>query len=171
MWRRIGPLLCMITGILLLIGGLAYGWFNHEIATPAAAELPQMVAGLPLIQADYGPEAVAEVTRLHGQSFPLSSGAFGMYGRDGNMAMLWVTGTPASLIASRMVMAMEESIGKSESPFTPTGSQEINGRTVYELTGMGQSHYYFRSGSIVVWLTADEVIDDTALMETLAFYP
>jgi hypothetical protein len=171
MVKRVALLLLLTVGVLLLFAGLGYGWFNSAIATPAAAELPDRVAGLPLVQASYGPEAVAEVTRLHDQSFPLSSGAFGMYGRDGSMVMLWVTGTPAKFVAERIVAAMEKSIGEAESPFTPTGSQEVNGRTIYELTGMGQSHYYFRSGSIVIWLAADEAIDDIALTEILAFYP
>ncbi|MFQ5419694.1 MAG: hypothetical protein ACE5EY_04955, partial [Anaerolineae bacterium] len=142
-----------------------------QTGTPEAAVLPETIAGLSLVQSRYGPEAVAEVTRLHDKSFPLASGAFGMYGRSDNMAMLWVTGTPLQPVATQMVAAMEEAIAKGESPFTPVGVLDVNGRQVRELTGMGQRHYYFRSGNAVIWLAADEDMADSALAETLIFYP
>ncbi len=171
MARRIGSLLLLVIGLLLVIAGLGYGWLNNAISTPSAAELPDQIMGLQLTQANYGPEAVAEITRLHDQSFPLSSGAFGMYGGEGGMIMLWVTGTPVPFMASRMVGDMEEAIAESESPFTPIGTQEINGRTVYVLKGMGQQHYYFQSETSVIWLAADHAFANKALAEALTFYP
>ncbi len=171
MLRRFGSLLLVVIGLLLVITGLGYGWLNNAISTPSAAELPDQITGLPLTQANYGPEAVEEITRLHDQSFPLSSGAFGMYGREGNMIMLWVTGTPARFMASRMVSDMEEAIAGSESPYTPIGAQEMNGRTVYVLKGMEQQHYYFQSEATIIWLAADHTFANRALAEVLAFYP
>jgi hypothetical protein len=47
----------------------------------------------------------------------------------------------------------------------------VNGRTLYELTGMGQRHYYFQSNNLVVWLAADDPIAETALAGALNFYP
>lgn len=155
----------------MLLGGIGYWWFLQQTESPEAAVLPETIAGLSLAQSRYGTEAVSEVTRLHDKSFPLSSGAFGMYGRSDQMAMLWVTGAPVQPVAKQMVTAMEEAIAKGESPFTPVGVVEVNGRSVYELTGMGQRHYYFRSGSEVIWLAADEELADTALTEALDFYP
>jgi len=87
------------------------------------------------------------------------------------MAMLWVAGVPAKVMAARMVNEMEQAIANGESPFTPTGTRRVNGRTLYELTGMGQRHYYFQSGSLVVWLAADDPIAETALADALNFYP
>jgi len=73
-----------------------------------------------------------------------------MYGRSDKMAMLWVTGVPLQPIAKQMVAAMEDAIETGESPFTPVGILDVNGRQVYELTGMGQRHYYFRSGADLI---------------------
>lgn len=169
--RRLGPVLLLIAGVLLVAGGAGYWWFERQIAAPEAAVLPPELAGLSLAEASYGPEAVANVTRLHDQSFPLTSGAHGQYGRSGETAMLWVTGTPARLVASRMVGEMEAAIVRGNSPFQPAGTRQVNGRTVYELTGMGQRHYYFRSGTAVVWLAVDDALAEVALVETLTFYP
>ncbi len=168
---RFGPLLLILLGILLLLGSLAAWWISRAIDRPAAATLPETIAGLPRVETSYGPQAVEVVTQLHGQDFPLSSGAYGMYGDHTGMAMLWVAGAPARPMASRMVTEMEQAIAEGESPFTPVGTREINGRVVYELTGMGQKHYYFRSASLVVWLAADDAIAETALAEALSFYP
>lgn len=171
MRKRIGPATLMTLGVLLIVGSLTYRQFMQAIEQPTAATLPETIAGLAQTDVSFGPEAVDVVTQLHGQNFPLSSGAYGMYGDHDNMAMLWVAGAPAKAMASKMVDEMEEAIAAGDSPFTPTGTQEVDGRTLYELTGMGQLHTYFRSGSLVIWLSADEAIAEAALAETLKFYP
>jgi len=115
---------------------------------------------------------VAEVTRLHGKAFPVSSGAAAMYsGHAGAMVMLWVSGAPLAPMAARMVTEMEAAIAAGDSPFTPVGVRGIDGRSVYELSGLGQRHFYFRSAALVVWLGADETVAEAALAEALAFYP
>jgi hypothetical protein len=141
------------------------------IADPGPAPLPERMVELSMAHATYGPEAIAEVARLHNKSFPLSSGAAAMYGTQDSMIMLWVTGTPAQLLSRRMVDQMEATIAGGESPFTPVGVRQVDGRPVYELTGMGQQHYYFRSDELVVWLAADRSLAEAALSETLTFYP
>jgi hypothetical protein len=84
-----------------------------------------------------------------------------------------VSGAPVSFIANEMVHAMTDKILKGRSPFTPTGTHDVDGRTVYKLVGMGQQHFYFQSGSLVVWLTApmDEALAEKALADVLQFYP
>ena len=71
----------------------------------------------------------------------------------------------------KMISDMKMAIEKAESPFTPVGVRNISERTVHELTGMGQQHFYFQSASLVIWLAADEPIAETALAEALDFYP
>ncbi len=171
MMKRYIPLILIVAGLLLAVVSFAYWQFMSAINDPDVATLPESIAGLSLSQASYGPEAVAEVTRLHNKSFPLSSGAAAMYGRPGEMVMLWVTGTPAQLLAGKMISDMETAIEKVDSPFTPVGVRNISDRTVHELTGMGQQHFYFQSAALVVWLAADDSIAETALAETLDFYP
>ena len=171
MRKRFVPLTLILVGLVLLTAGLIYWRFMAAVEDPDEAPLPETVAGLPLSRASYGKEAVAEVARLHGKSFPLSSGAEAMYGRPGEMAMLWVTGTPGQPLAARMISEMETAIEESEAPFIPLGVREINDRNVYELTGMGQQHFYFRSKALIIWLAADEPIAESALFEALDFYP
>ncbi|HLB47871.1 MAG TPA: hypothetical protein VJL59_12760 [Anaerolineales bacterium] len=170
MLKRFGPGALIAVGVLVLLAAIGYGAYAEALANPGAAAVPDAVAGARLAQKTVGPEAVAEVTRLHGKEFPLTSGAMATYGSG--TATLWVTGVPASPMAAEMVRAMTNKIAEGRSPFTPTkNTREINGRAVYELSGMGQRHFYFQSGSLVIWLAADEAIAEKALMETLTFYP
>ena len=171
MRKRLLPLTMIAVGVLLAVASFAYWQFMSAVDNPDEATLPESIAGLLLSQASYGPEAVAEVTRLHNKSFPLSSGAAAMYGRSGEMVMLWVTGTPAQPLAAKMISDMKTAIEKAESPFTPVGVRNISDRTIHELTGMGQQHFYFQSAALVVWLAADEHVAETALAEALDFYP
>jgi len=67
---------------------------------------------------------------------------------------------------------MREKITSSTGlPFTPAGERQIDGRTIYLLEGMGQQHFYFQSGNLVVWMAVDPPLADQALTEILAFYP
>jgi hypothetical protein len=171
MRKRLLPLFLVVAGVLLVAASFAFWQFTTAVDNPGHADLPETIAGLSLSQARYGPDAVAEVTRLHDKSFPLSSGAAAMYGQPGDMVMLWVTGTPAQPLAAKMISDMEKAIEKTESPFTPVGVRNVSDRSIRELTGMGQEHFYFQSTALVVWLAADEPIAEIALAEMLEFYP
>ncbi|MBI4769343.1 MAG: hypothetical protein HY784_02740 [Chloroflexi bacterium] len=169
MLKRFGPPLLIALGALLLAGAAGWGALSARLASPAALAVPEAIAGLPLAGKSTGPQAVAEVARLHGKGFLLTSGATATYG-DG-AATLWVTGTLAGPLAAEMVRAMTEKIAEGRSPFTPIATRGWKGRNVYELAGMGQRHFYFQSGALVVWLAAGQPLADRALDETLEFYP
>ncbi len=174
MLKHSGPVALVVAGALLLLGSVGYWTYTQALANPGAAAVPDSIAGAPLSQKTVGVEAVAEVTRLHGKEFPLTSGAMAMYGQGA--ATLWVSGTAASPLAAEMVRAMTDKIadasaGSARSPFTPTGTRRLNGRNVYELDGLGQRHFYFQSGSLVIWLAVDESLAEDALGEVSQFYP
>lgn len=152
--------------VLALLGGLTLG----RLSDPAAEVLPASLAGLPIRSAGYGAEAVAQVARLHRKRFPLTTGAVGIYGAQAEVTV-WAAGTPLGLLARAMLNQMQESIAQGDSPFAPVGTSAIDGRPVYELTGMGQTHYYFQSGARVVWVAAAPEVATAALQGALAFYP
>nr|MBI2903954.1 hypothetical protein [Chloroflexota bacterium] len=172
--RRLGPIVLAAIGAILIVGAAGWLAFSTWLANPGAVAVPQAMAGLPLTQKSAGPEAVAEVSRLHSKEFPLISGAMATNGEG--VVVLWVSGAPAGPMAAEMVRAMTDKIadasaGSARSPFTPLGERQMNGRAVYELSGMGQRHFYFQSGNLVIWLAADETIAENALDEALQFYP
>ena len=171
MLKRPTAVLIIFVGALLLIGSLSYGLSSPAAGDANTMALPKLLAGLPLVNATYGPEAVAEVTRLHRKEFPLTSGAMGTYGGNGAEATLWVAGLPSDAMAEQMVAAMRDKIAEGNSPFTPTGERRQDTRVIYELAGMGQKHFYFQSNDRAIWLAADPEIAGQALQSTLEFYP
>ena len=57
------------------------------------------------------------------------------------------------------------------SPFSPVGERKDGSRTIYELDGMGQKHFYFQSGKLIVWLAVDLESAEEVLAQVLKFYP
>ena len=70
-----------------------------------------------------------------------------------------------------MIIYMRDEIATGSSPFTPEGERFINDRTIYTFDGMGQKHFYFQSGRLIIWLAADENIAEQALYEILEYFP
>ncbi len=169
MLKRRGPALAIALGAVMVLASISTYVLTQRLARPGAAPLPPHLAGISLDEARYGSSATAEVTRLHDRSFPLLAAAAGEYG--GGRATLWVGETVAPWSAAQMVQAMGQSIGKGGSPFLPTGEQVVAGRTIHTLDGMGQSHFYFQSGRLVIWLAVDPSLAAFALEEALRFYP
>jgi len=168
--KRLFGLILIFVGGLILIASLGYVFFHYCLTNPSHAPLPESLAGFPLNSHSFGVRAVGEINQLHGLEFPLSSGAVGMYGTQGQ-AKLWISGSPNKIMAVKLMDDMVDRIAEGNSPFTPTGELIDNDRTVYALDGHGQIHYYYQSGKLIVWLAADADIADQALAETLTFYP
>jgi hypothetical protein len=167
--KRSLSLILMFLGTLIVLAVFGWAFVENSIGHPATLSLPGQLAGLPLSSQMAGPQAVAEFSNLHGEQFPLISGAFGIYGN--NQVTLWVAGAPLNLMAARLVTAMRDKIAEGNSPFTPSGEYQDNKRTIYTLEGMGQKHFYFQSHNLVIWLAADADIADAALQQLKEIYP
>ncbi len=168
--RRVLPLVFVGLGLLLLaIGALAF-YVQRLAASPGAAPLPPQVAGQPLVSSRTGRAASLEIARMHQQSFPMNAAAVGDY-RGEYEATLWVSEFPLAFMASRMTQAMVESMRTTPNlPFRLQGEQTIGEFTVYQAEGLGQQHFFFTAGNLVVWLAADEPIAAQALHDVLTFY-
>lgn len=144
--QRYGPLILLGLGLTLVIVG---GWLAFG---RTAITIPPRLAGLPLSAQVTGPAALAEIDRLHGQSFLLTDGTVARY--NGGAITVWISDTWLPLLAARQVSAMTDRIAEGNSPFTPQKPQQVAGFTVYPLTGLGQVHFYFQHDRQVVWLAA-----------------
>jgi hypothetical protein len=168
--RKIFPLALISAGLFFLLAGIGYWSFDEAIRNPSAARLPEQITNLPLAGKTTGQQAVWELTRLHQKGFPLASAAVGTYGGE-HQVMLWVSGAPITPLAGRMLVSMRDKLAEGRSPFTPTGERVDGNRLIYELEGMGQLHFYFQSGKLLVWMAANPELAEQALAEILKFYP
>lgn len=167
--KRILVFLLILTGTVITL--VAFGWLYYEqrVNNPALVSIPDNLAGLPLKDQLTGKDAALDFSQLHGKQFPLTSGAVGIYGN--RQATLWVAGAPLKIMAAEMITAMRDKIAEGRSPFTATGEFSDNGRTIYSLDGMGQKHYYFQSGNLVIWLAVDVDFANSALQQLQEYYP
>lgn len=168
MSQRLTAIVIISVGVLVQLGSLAYLLSSTRTAT---LTLSQTLAGLPLTDATYGPEAVAEINRLHGKEFPISAGALGTYGNATAQATVWVSQFASRAVAGQIVEAMRDKIAAGRSPFEPIGTRPMGSRVIYELRGLGQQHFYFQANDRVIWLAVDQPLADQALSQALEVYP
>ncbi len=167
--RRSGPIVMIVSGLVLLILAAATAPIALQLMRPTAASLPPSLAGMPMQGAIYAAEAIETIDQMHAKSFALSSAAVGAYGSLGE-AFLYISGAPTEWLAKRMTEEMTQRIAENETPYTPLGEEVIGGTRVYILEGHGQQHFYFRSGKLLVWLAADAWLATPAIEECLRFY-
>jgi hypothetical protein len=168
--RKILPILAMFFGLILTLAGIGGFVIKPKLQNPGTISIPKEISNEPLFLQQNGWRAMDELDRLHKQKFPLTAGSIGTYGSHQNVK-LWVGETFWKIIANRMIIYMRDEIATGSSPFTPEGERFINDRTIYTFDGMGQKHFYFQSGRLIIWLAADENIAEQALYEILEYFP
>ncbi len=169
MLRRWLPLSAAAVGVVLLIAGSVLA-FLDATQPPPAADLPPRLAGLELTSRSDGPQAAAEIGRMHASDLALDSAAIGRYGDAGQIA-LWISKMPDSTAASNMTEAMRTRINAVDSPFSQVALRPRQAGPITELEGMGQQHYFYASGSIVIWLGAEPALAEQALINLQETYP
>lgn len=162
-FKRVGPPAAIALGVVLLLVGL---WL---ILTPGPLVIPNRLAGLSLSTRLTGPPALAEIEHLHGKSFMLTDGAVARY--NGGNITVWASATWLSPFAGWQVDAMTRRIAEGNSPFVPRENRQVNGHTVYVLSGMGQEHFYFQHNHQVIWLAASAPVADAALTDYIQQLP
>ncbi|HLF89777.1 MAG TPA: hypothetical protein VI451_12570 [Anaerolineales bacterium] len=163
--KRYLPKLIILSGALLVLVAFGVTYFQH----PGSLPLPYALAEVRLHHKSERAEAVAEFTSLHQQWFPLTSGAVGYYGREGE-ATLWVAGAPFAWMAGQIISDMHIKIAAGNSPFRAIGEQAHKNHTIHKLEGLGQQHFYFQAGHLIVWLAVEPDLAEEALAQILEVY-
>jgi hypothetical protein len=159
--------------LFILSGGLIFlaifALLIYQSGGKSSIPTPAKLAGLAHSRIVTRNAAVQEIQQMHGKNFEFTGASVVDY--DAGRVRLWVAELRDSSQAEAMIQAMYDSIVLGKSPFTFIQQQGFGGRTIYGLEGLGQVHFYFQSGSRVVWLGADPDLAEAALDETLSFFP
>ncbi|MBI2198718.1 MAG: hypothetical protein A2X51_12290 [Candidatus Rokubacteria bacterium GWC2_70_24] len=133
--------------------------------------VPPSLAGLPLTHTTQGAEALAEIGRLHGKRILLRDAWVAHYERNAAVAMLYVSRSYLGPVArwqfSRMVDGIGRGAANAEGRFTHLRHRDEAGIPLYSALGLGQVHYFYRSGPAIVWLAADAEIARAAVADTI----
>jgi len=135
-------------------------------------DVPPSLAGLPVTHTTQGAEALAEIGRLHGKRILVRDAWVAHYERNGAVAMLYVSrsylgGPVARWQFSRMADGIGRGTANAEGRFTHLRARNEAGIPLYSALGLGQVHYFYRSGPAIVWLAADAEIARGALADTI----
>jgi hypothetical protein len=160
----------IVFGVILVVFAIVYPFGNSGNEDSADIQLPEAIAGETLGIKAFGLQAIENITGLHGLEFELTDGAVGSYGTKGEIT-LWVSGSGSEATAAQLVIEMRDKIAEGNSPYEPVGVEDFDGRMVHQLEGFGQTHSYFQSGDLVIWLAADKALAATSLVDVLVFYP
>lgn len=160
---RIILFMLMGSGVLLILAGSVWLAANWLVIGQGNLTTPASLADLPLSRQITGRAALADIERLHRTEIPMVDGAIAYYG-DGQV-VLWISSTWLPFMAARQVETMTDRIAEGGSPFTPIGTDDVEGVTVYALTGMGQMHFYFQFDRRVVWLAVSPQFAEQSLKE------
>jgi hypothetical protein len=154
-------------GILILTGATAV-FAAVLLATPGPVPgIPGVLVGLPLTHRLDGADAARDIDRLHGKFIRVRSASVAHYERPGAVAMLYVSDAFLGFLAERQLRAMTDGMRKGESPFASPREFQQAGQKVFWTLGQGQVHFYYRQGSKIIWLTADEPVAFPSLAATL----
>ena len=155
--------------VRLALGFLALALLLGGCSAPPP--IPRSLGGLPLTGALQGEEVLREVGRLHGKRILARDGFVAHYGQEGTAAVLYVStayvGPLARWQLSRMVRAIKRAQSSAKGPFYHLKTGEEGGLTLYSALGLGQIHYFYRSGTAIVWLAVDLTVARAALADTL----
>ncbi len=150
---RLGKLIVILVPVFfaLVIGmSVASGLWSaasQQEVTPAPREL----AGYHLDQAMSGPQAIAEVSELHGKDIEVNEAWVGHYQGSGT---IWAARAESEVKAATLLDKMVEGIGKGRSPFQGLREMEIEGVPVYTVTDGRQQHFFYQQADQVVWVAA-----------------
>lgn len=117
--------------------------------------IPETVSSLPLKGSQVGKDALDMLSKLHGEGFDLVNGYRGDYTDGKNKATLYVGQAKDAATASKLATEMSEKIGTANAMFTNLQELSISSRTIYEVTGQGQLHFFYAVNDKIVWLAVD----------------
>lgn len=166
--KRYLPFILFVVGFVLLIG-VAFIILHGQVSSPAIGDLPQSIAGFALADVSTGDDAVVEIQNLHLGDFQVDDAVVAAYGTQN--VVLWAAQADSDAGAQALLTSMDNAILDTDTPFSMLGVYQFSGREVRSLDGLGQLHFYFQSGSKVVWLATDAVVAEQSLQEVLRFYP
>ncbi len=117
--------------------------------------IPTQLSSLPLTGSEKGKQALDEFAKMHGEGFDLVDGYRADYSNDQGKATLYVGQAKSPDAATALASQMATKIGQNNAMFTDLQELNISGRTIYEVKGQGQLHFFYAVNDKLVWLATD----------------
>ena len=172
--NRFGLIQLFIVIGLLAIVGVSFG---VNVLPKKYAGVPEKLGDMKVGSVIEGPEAMAQVNRLHGTNIELVSALIVEYSHDFNpyhkndeQVTVWVGKTKSDELALELVGRMFDGISNGgSSGFSNPQKLSVDGHEVFQIDGPGGTHFFYPAADPprVVWLTIQSRDASTLLQEAL----
>jgi hypothetical protein len=142
----------------MLFGALLVGLVFAELRSAAdvpTGPAPRSLAGLTLAQVVTGPDAVYQMSRLHGKGIGVLDGYIAHYRGATGGAVLYVgeMGSVESAVAFNRQMV--DLIAAGNPMFTDLRSLAVENIEVFEVRSGPETHYFWQVGELINWIGFD----------------
>lgn len=148
----------MALGLVLAvwIGWQAYAsdtprWNPYETGDHSQM-VPKELGGLKLAGQLMGQDAIASISELHGKDVGVIDGYMARYRGGGADVMLWMGQAKSPADAADLLTGMTGGIARGNPNFSNLEKLNVDGVTVYTVTGGGERHFYYSREDKVIWL-------------------
>lgn len=146
-------------------------WFSfgqNVLAPQGQSAVPERLGALELIGTSEGPEALAQVNRLHGTDIELVSAYIAEYAHNDERVTVWVGNTENSNAGAELTERMVQAIENGEvSVFSNLQRLTIAGQEIFQVAGPGGEHFFYNPKELkgqIVWLII-EAVDVLPILE------
>ncbi len=157
--------------MLIALLGLVWSGFSRYVLAPQqSSTVPQYLGTLKLVSHEEGPEALADINRLHGTEISLKDAFIADYAAPygGKHMMVWVGEAGSRAAAEDLIDRMVKGISKGGSGFTNPRQVQVAGQEIWRADGPNGNFFFYISkepADRVVWLTI-EAEDSSSLLES-----
>jgi hypothetical protein len=151
----------LIFQLFFVSGFLALMWFGfgqNVLAPRERLDAPERLGSLGLVGGTEGPEALAQIGRLHGTDINLVDAFIAEYAHTDERLTVWVGRAESGDAAADLTKKMIEGIERGGSGFGSLQRLTIAGYEVFQVDGPGGRHFFYNSREPrerVVWLTIE----------------
>ncbi|WP_366923594.1 hypothetical protein MFMK1_000497 [Metallumcola ferriviriculae] len=152
----------------VLVVALVVSWNltkSEALPTLNAEEFPAELAGMPRVELSVGPDAVKNISGLHGTDIEIVEGLVAIYStaKEDRQMIVWVSESRNKQEATKLLTIMDNMMPNS-SAFSNYQVKILNGRTYYYVTGIGMDNYYYQKGKRLYWVAIKDKDPETVLL-------
>jgi len=134
----------------------------------SALAAPNEIAGLKLVQAASGEEAMQAINHLHGLDVGIIEAWVGQYQKG---AVVWIGVAKDVIQAQELTAKMTKGILNGNTGFKHLSQQQLEGLTIHQLSSADQLHFYYQKANKVIWIAAPPSNEDIFLHQAIQAIP
>ncbi|MFC1591840.1 hypothetical protein ACFL43_04905 [Thermodesulfobacteriota bacterium] len=126
-----------------------------DVPRPAVPPLPPRLDTLQLVKSDCDSRANKLLYRMHGRLTGTRSSCIGYYDGPPRRNVLYLSAFKNNRGAAEALHIMAAKMATSAAGFSPPAAVPADSAQIYRTQGGGLTHFFYRSGNLVIWWQAE----------------